>query len=754
MASRPSDLQQNEGGGMPHRARAPARYPTYTMAALLLAAFVAFAVTTYVSLKRELTQAVVARRTAVAQLAAATLAERLDRVADLSVSLATRVRFAQLVAQKNWSAAADILRAVPGQFPFFERLFLADPNGTLTVDVPELPGARGRNLALQDWFQGVSRERRTYISPLYRRSAAPQRNVISVATPVRSRETGEVTGILVAQLALDAFFDWSNAIDVGAGASLVVVDQRGQAAYTSGLPSQARIRAMPANPALEKLRQGRSGAELVRDAAPDSDWLYAFDPANRGWGVVIRQPADVAFAARDFQLMLLQAAFALFALLAGTLVWTGTRIAVRRREELDRASRSLAQHAERLRILGEIDRAMAAEKPAAEIAAAVVQPLREVLDVPRAIVNRFDLEAGEAEWVAAAGRRRVHVGPGVRYPLRLMGELESLRRGEPQLVDVGALPPGPETQALLDSDVRYYQVVPMIAGGELLGAVSFGGQTNAFAPAQVAIAREVATQLAIAMLQGRLLEGARRHAGELEARVQARTVELEAANQELAAFAYSVSHDLRAPLRAVDGYARMLQEDFAERLGEEGARQLGVVRDEARRMGQLIDDLLAFSRAGRQSMRAARIDMADLARNVAAELATEYPQAEVRVGELPPAAADPALLRQVWVNLIGNALKYSARQPAPRVEIGGRANGAQAEYWVQDNGAGFDERYAHKLFGVFQRLHGAHEFPGTGVGLAIVQRVVARHGGRVWAAGKPGEGARFSFAVPGSGSER
>ncbi|MEO8719402.1 MAG: ATP-binding protein, partial [Burkholderiales bacterium] len=315
-----------------------------------------------------------------------------------------------------------------------------------------------------------------------------------------------------------------------------------------------------------------------------------------------------------------------------------------------------------------------------------------------------------------------------------------------------ALPDSAETQALLASDVRYYKVVPMIAGGELLGAISFGGHTDAFAPEQVAIAQEVATQLAIATVQARLLEGARRHSEELEARVQARTVELEAANQELAAFSYSVSHDLRAPLRAVDGYARMLQEDFAERLGDEGARQLGVVRDEARRMSLLIDDLLAFSRVGRQAMRTARIDMAELARDVAAELASEYPQAEVQVGELPPLAADPALLRQVLVNLIGNALKYSSKHPAPRVAVGGSADGAQAEYWVQDNGAGFDERYAHKLFGVFQRLHGAHEFPGTGVGLAIVQRVVARHGGRVWAAGKRGEGARFSFALPVSGS--
>lgn len=753
MASRPSDPNNDEERNAQGQVRAGGRYPTYLLAALLLAAFVAFAVTTYVSLQRELTQAATSRQAALAHLAAVTVSERLDRMVDLSVSLATRVRFAGLVAKGEWDAAGGIMRGVPAGFPFLERLFLTDVRGTLKVDEPALPGVRGRNFAFRDWFQGVSREWRTYVSPVYARTAEPRLKVVSVATPVRARARGEVAGVLVLQLSLDAFFDWGKALDLGEGASLVVIDARGQAAHTSGPPAPGPIKALPDDAVLEQLRQGRAGVEIAEDPEAGEALLYAFSPARHGWGVIIRQPARAAFAARDSQLMLLQVAYALFALLAATLVWTGRRVAAKRREQLERARRSLAQHAERLRILGEIDRAVAAEKPAEEIAAAVIRPLRELLDVPRAIVNRFDLEAGEAEWVAAAGRRRIHVGPGVRYPMRLMGGLPALRRGEAQLVDVSALPDGPETQALLASDVRYYKVVPMIAGGELLGAISFGGRSDAFAPEQVAIAQEVATQLAIATVQARLLEGARRHSQELESRVRARTAELEAVNQELGAFSYSVSHDLRAPLRAVDGYARMLQEDCAERLGEEGRRQLGVVRDEARRMGQLIDDLLAFSRAGRQAMRAARVDMAELARNVAAELAPEYPQAEVQVGELPPAAADPVLLRQVWLNLIGNALKYSARRPAPRVEIGGRANGAEIEYWVQDNGAGFDERYAHKLFGVFQRLHGAHEFPGTGVGLAIVQRVVARHGGRVWAAGRPGEGARFSFAVPVSRSE-
>jgi signal transduction histidine kinase len=751
MASRPTELNNNIIRGTPDGARGRGRYPTYVLAALLLAAFVAFAVTTYVSLKRELTQAAMVQSAALSRLAASTLSERIERAADVTVSLATRVRFAELVSAGDWARAGAILKSVPERFAHVRRLVVTDVHGTLRFDEPALAGVRGQNFAHRDWYRGVSDDWQTYVSPLYRRTAAPQIDVIAVATPVLERRNGDVAGILVAQLDLDSFFDWSKAIDLGAGASLVVVDPRGQAAHTSGATVRGPIRALSADAVLEQLRRGRAGAHIARDPEAGEDMLYAFNPAGHGWAVVFRQPARAAFAARDAQLMLLQAAYALFALLAAALVWAGTRVAARRREQLERARRTLAQHAERLRILGEIDRAVAAEKPAEEIAAAVIRPLRELLDLPRAIVNRFDLEAGVAEWIAAAGRRRVHVGPGVRYPIRLMGDLEGLRRGEPQLVEVAALSEGPETKALLDSDVRYYKVVPMIAGGELLGAISFGGQTSAFAPEQVAIAQEVATQLAIATVQARLLEGARRHAGELEARVQARTAQLEAANQELAAFSYSVSHDLRAPLRAVDGYARMLQEDFAERLGEEGARQLGVVREEARRMGQLIDDLLAFSRAGRQELRAARIDMAELARGVAAELVPEYPRAQVQVGDLPPTAADPALLRQVWMNLIGNALKYSSGQSAPRVEVGGRANGEHAEYWVRDNGAGFDERYAHKLFGVFQRLHGAHEFPGTGVGLAIVQRVVLRHGGRVWAAGKRGEGARFSFALPVAG---
>ncbi|MFY9314526.1 MAG: MASE4 domain-containing protein [Burkholderiales bacterium] len=448
---------------------------------------------------------------------------------------------------------------------------------------------------------------------------------------------------------------------------------------------------------------------------------------------------------------LLAASFVLMVLLLENSVLHAQIVASRERERR-RALLAYERHEERLRILREIDRAIVGEQALHAIAGAVIQPLRVLLGVERAIVNQFDLEAEEVEWLAAAGRRRTRVGPGVRYPLRMMGDVEALKRGEEQLIETRSLPPGPEVDALLASDVRYYMAVPMIAGGRLIGAVSFGGPQNLFPDEQVDIAREVATQLAIAIRQSRLLDSVQRHATELESRVRERTAELQAANAELEAFSYSVSHDLRAPLRAVDGYARMLEEDHTAKLDDEGRRLLGVVRGEARRMGELIDDLLALSRTARQPPQACGFDMAALVREVLESLSAEYPRARIELGALPPAHGDRGLLKQVWANLVGNALKYSAKQDAPRVHIGGREQADACEYWVRDNGAGFDPRYTDKLFGAFQRLHTADEFGGTGVGLAIVQRVVARHGGRVWAEGAPGQGATFSFALPRGGS--
>jgi PAS domain S-box-containing protein len=236
---------------------------------------------------------------------------------------------------------------------------------------------------------------------------------------------------------------------------------------------------------------------------------------------------------------------------------------------------------------------------------------------------------------------------------------------------------------------------------------------------------------------------------ELEVRVEARTAELAAANKELESFSYSVSHDLRAPLRAISGFSSAVLEDYGPSLPAEGQQYLQTIRRGAERMGALMDDLLAFSRLGRQEVTAVTVNSRDLVSQCIEELQSAYENREVEfaVGELLPCQGDRALLKQVWMNLLANAVKFTAAKPKAVVQVGTKLESGEAVYFVKDNGAGFDMKYANKLFGVFQRLHSQSEFAGTGVGLAIVQRIVHRHGGRVWADATPNQGATFYFTV-------
>jgi PAS domain S-box-containing protein len=234
------------------------------------------------------------------------------------------------------------------------------------------------------------------------------------------------------------------------------------------------------------------------------------------------------------------------------------------------------------------------------------------------------------------------------------------------------------------------------------------------------------------------------------ARVLAHNAELEALNNELESFSYSVSHDLRAPLRAIAGFALMLQKRSGEALDAEGLRLLDVVQSEAARMDVLIEDILELSRVGRQEMRISSLDMDLLVRQVVRELSAAGigNDAVFDIEALPPAYGDRVALQRVWENLLSNAVKYSRDSNPATIAVWGGSDGQNTSYHVEDNGVGFDMKYAHKLFGVFQRLHGPEEFPGTGVGLAIVYRVVRRHQGRIWANSAVGRGARFSFSLP------
>ena len=237
----------------------------------------------------------------------------------------------------------------------------------------------------------------------------------------------------------------------------------------------------------------------------------------------------------------------------------------------------------------------------------------------------------------------------------------------------------------------------------------------------------------------------------LNAALEERAQHLEAVNKDLESFGYSASHDLRSPLSVIGGYVGLLEKKYAGRLDETGLDYLSEIRGNVKLMSKLIDDLLAFSRCSRQAIAKADLDMNQLVDTVIQEVLQGYPADKtprLKVGPLPPVQADPGLLRQVWMNLISNAVKYSGKSPNPEIEVSGRTEGGETFYSVRDNGAGFSMEHYPKLFEVFERLHSAEEFEGSGVGLAIVHRVVTRHGGRVWAVGKPNAGAVFHFSLP------
>lgn len=239
---------------------------------------------------------------------------------------------------------------------------------------------------------------------------------------------------------------------------------------------------------------------------------------------------------------------------------------------------------------------------------------------------------------------------------------------------------------------------------------------------------------------------------ELERRVAARTEELTRALRELEAFSYSVSHDLRAPLRALNGYAHLLRESQGDKLDAEQRGMFERIARNAEKMGELIDDILEYSRTGREPLKRAAVDLDVLARDVVREQAEHHPAARIDIAPLPPVVGDPIMLRQVFANLVANALKFSARRAQPVVEIGASVDNGMAHCFIRDNGAGFDMAHAGKLFQLFQRVHHEREFPGTGVGLAIVKRIIERHGGRVWAEAAPDAGATFHFTLPLSGN--
>jgi len=432
--------------------------------------------------------------------------------------------------------------------------------------------------------------------------------------------------------------------------------------------------------------------------------------------------------------------------------------------ERKQAEAALRQQTEQERLIAEITKRIRQSLNLKEILSTTVSEVLQFLQAERVFIYRF-----EPDWSGVVAVESVAPGwssiLGTKIKDTFFEETsnrEFYKQGRIQAIKdiyIAGL-----SQCHLDLlaqfQVRASLVVPILQE-ELWGllVVNHCSKPRHWQQLEINLLKQLATQLAITIQQSELYYQAQtelteRKRAEAEIKklnedLKHQTVELEAANKELEAFSYSVSHDLRVPLRAMSGFSLILLKEYAQQLPPEAKRYLQMVRDNAQQMGKLIDDLLTFSRLSRSPLKKQQVAPTAIVCLALTELRHEQEnrQIEFSISDLPVCQADPALLQQVWVNLLANALKFTRQRQIAKIEVGYQQTDGEYVYFVKDNGVGFDIKYTHKLFGVFQRLHRAEEYDGTGVGLAIVQRIIHRHGGRVWAEAEVNEGAMFYFTL-------
>jgi signal transduction histidine kinase len=594
--------------------------------------------------------------------------------------------------------------------------FVSDRTGRIVDIEPFDAGVVGQDLSYRDWYRGAVTTGEPYVSEAYRSLWESHPLVVAVSVPVwgDSRGTRGLLGILVMAIKLDTLSALTARFSTAEGLSLTVTDQRGVIVGKTGtvptvLTSLATDR--------------RVGAALIdrsgqaQQATGQDEVLSAYAPvADIGWTVLVERKASIAFA----QVTQLRNTVLLITGILGLVLLAGAALvilALRRRDRDAEQIRGLnAEVARRAAVTQAVLDNIADGIAVADAAGNLTfNPAAERIIGMKAVEG-----AAPSEWSEKYGLFLPDME--TRYPPADLPMAHAMRGESIQQANLFVRHAGAPDGLWLSVTSS-----PLRINGELAGGISVFRDVTAARRTEDAIRK-------------------------LNAELQQRVAERDATNQELEAFTYTVSHDLRAPLRGIDGFVGILLETYAQQIPEEGRHYLDRVAANARQMGQLVDDLLRFSRLGRQPLKTQAVDTRAVVHNALDLLApaVEGRQVELTVLDLPECRGDPALLEQVFINLIGNAIKYTKGRAPARIEVAARlGEDGEPVYSVRDNGAGFDMQYAGKLFGVFQRLHRTEDYEGTGVGLAIVQRIVQRHGGRIWAEAEVDKGATFSFTLGG-----
>ena len=633
-----------------------------------------------------------------ATITADSVSQSFEHSLNLARTIAASPDVIAAVQRRDEEGVRARLRTVVESYPLIDRAFVTDPTGLLWSDYPRAPESLGQSFSHRDWYRGLSRAWEPYISEVYQRHAEPKPLVVAIAVPMRGNQ--QVLGALVYQYRLDGITDWLKQVKVGTSGYVFLIDHTGTVAAHPTLNLQARrYPEFSELPPIQQALHGQLHTAEYLNPLTGQTMVASFIPVPAGkrlWAVIAEQPVDEAYA--PIRRLRVQLSVGATILTLAALVVTGGlgRISERNR----RLNRQLTEQNQRL------------------------QQLASSGESSDDAISGKTLDGTIRNWNAGAERMYGYVaGEIVGRPISIL--VPPRRPDEvPELLE----------KIIAGEGVEDYETVRVRKDGQ-----------------------EIHISLTISPIRDAAgnITGASSIARDITERKQAEEAlrkahdELQATNAELEAFTYSVSHDLRAPLRHIDGFTRILVEELGPALDPTARHYLERVQQGARHMGILVDDLLHLSRIGRQQLHTHGTSLHSLVDEVIRDVKpeTEGREIEWRIGQLPSIECDPGFMRQVFTNLLSNAVKFTRTRQHAVIEIDQTTVDNQMMLFVRDNGVGFNMKYADKLFGVFQRLHRQEDFEGTGVGLATVQRIIHKHGGRIWAEAEPDRGATFYFTL-------